>query len=350
MGLAHTRNLPIFEDLLCLDWRRGPHSTGVAFTGTGKNYTYLKNTVLPWRLIGTKKYADLKKDMPIMMGHNRLATVGNVTSKNAHPFVHGNIILTHNGTLDDVTDLEDAKNFDTDSEAICHSIATIGIDATYKKLKGAWTLVWYDMEKETLNFVSNGKRPMFMQADKRNRSLFWSSDKSLLEMIPYEYNVPMEDTIWSLTDHMLVSYNFKNNGKISKVARKLDYPLPQLPYSTGYHGGVNGGSVIYPPRQTVMGPAGRGRNLAHLADHINKNRDKTKRMVDLDRVQGNAFKLCATLKEYEEAFNDESCSICGDTMKGHWVKAEIIDGDVALCGDCAVHAFKSHFHNLPGGH
>lgn len=114
--------------------------------------------------------------------HCRAATVGNVEKKNAHPFAVDHVIGMHNGSI--TTDFTNKKQFDTDSEALYHNIATMGVDAAIKDLpfSAAYALVWLDRKKNTLNFLRNAQRPLFVVH--QGITLYWSS----LE----------EDLIWGL--------------------------------------------------------------------------------------------------------------------------------------------------------
>src|SRR3546814_3133548 len=98
------------------------------------------------------------------VGHNRFATKGKVNDLNAHPFHYGNIVGAHNGTLEksswDALDKKLGEDTDVDSQAIIKSIATFGIEETVPLLQGAWALVWFDMEAQTLNFLRKDERPL----------------------------------------------------------------------------------------------------------------------------------------------------------------------------------------------
>lgn len=193
----------VFQKLLFCDTFRGEHSTGVysvfkdgkemdliwakeavpgdqfsrsplfkevsereeyTVTSTGKTYT--KSIVRP----------------SIMVGHNRYATQGAINAKNAHPFTHGHITLVHNGTLIDQGLLPDSKDFEVDSENICHSIAKIGIDETVQKLDGAFTLVWFDDNEKTLNILRNEERP-FHLAETNTGEWYGASEEEMLMWI-----------------------------------------------------------------------------------------------------------------------------------------------------------------------
>src|SRR5438105_2352020 len=70
-----------------------------------------------------------------LLGHCRSSTRGGTNKANAHPFQHGDIIGTHNGTLDHSSQrkLIGSTKFGTDSEAVFHEISVNGIEETVKK-------------------------------------------------------------------------------------------------------------------------------------------------------------------------------------------------------------------------
>lgn len=174
--------IDVFEDGLSFDQARGPHSTGVAGMSRNGTINILKDTVLPHRLYRYKdwvKYTDPKQLG--LIGHNRYATIGNVTARNAHPFRCGHIVLAHNGTLRNKDALPDGKKFEVDSEAICNAIATVGIAETWKKIEGAATIVYFDQKEKTLNLVSNGQRPFFYSLVRGSDCIVWCSDKAFLK-------------------------------------------------------------------------------------------------------------------------------------------------------------------------
>lgn len=171
-------DVDIFKKMLIADQFRGEHSTGVfsLYHPYGKDRYF---NVVKEAMSGSEFANDIafKKavngllhatqvgntitgiNQPrVLFGHNRYATVGAVNAKNAHPFTHGHITLAHNGTLRNQSLLPDHKRFEVDSENIAYSVATIGIDETVKKLNGAFALIWYDDNEQTVNFLRNDER------------------------------------------------------------------------------------------------------------------------------------------------------------------------------------------------
>lgn len=75
-------------------------------------------------------------------GHTRLATHGNVTSRNAHPFRFGRIIGAHNGVVSYPKD----RNYQVDSEYLIDQLSRHdgNYQAALANVSGYWGLSWFD--------------------------------------------------------------------------------------------------------------------------------------------------------------------------------------------------------------
>ena len=167
--------------MLLLDQVRGFNSTGIVCVDKNDVYT-MKKAVHSTDFLDMKLANELL-DNPTnkaIIGHNRAATVGAVTNENAHPFTHGDITGVHNGTLRGQYLLPDHKEFAVDSDNIFHSINTIGAEETIKILKGAFTLVWWNAETETLHLTRNRERPMKFAYSEDGKAMYYASESWML--------------------------------------------------------------------------------------------------------------------------------------------------------------------------
>lgn len=158
-----------FTNLLIADSIRGPDSTGVFGVNKQGNVDWIKEKGNPYELIDSTEFGGFKMDMvnnyQMVVGHNRKATVGATTDKNAHPFAEEHIILVHNGSLTNHTTLTEEK-VDVDSHAIVHSFVERGYKETLKDIQGAFALIWFDAKDKALRFVRNDQRPLWLMETK----------------------------------------------------------------------------------------------------------------------------------------------------------------------------------------
>lgn len=181
-GKLEFRDEALTRRLLMYDYFRGMDSTGLAAIHKDGEATCVKIASHPIDLFDMKSFdrALSYGKSNAFIGHNRAATKGAVSNKNAHPYVCGDIIGAHNGTLEysSWADLKKVVGEDqeTDSHAIFECINMIGIEETSTMLAGAWSLVWYDRVSESLNFLRNDKRPMWFAWTDTFDKLIWSSD------------------------------------------------------------------------------------------------------------------------------------------------------------------------------
>lgn len=207
----------IFRTLLVLDSLRGEDSTGVASVvkTTGEIRT-AKEVGDPFQLFDRKSFSYATKNLSkVLIGHNRYATTGNVTRRNAHPFEFPSLVGVHNGTLKSKWKYDDAKDFDVDSEAMYNHIDKKGLQETIKLSDGAWALVWWDKVEETLNFLRNEERPLFFCSSEDEKVLFWASESWMLYAAigrsGIKHTVPV-----SFQEDIHYSMHVDKNGKIFK--------------------------------------------------------------------------------------------------------------------------------------
>ena len=143
-----------------------------------------KQTGDPFQLMDTHSFNDIfKKPLRVLIGHNRYATTGKVTRRNAHPFEFPSVVGAHNGTLTNKHSLTDGHKFEVDSEALFNEIHVNGISKAIAKAKGAWALTYFNKEDNTLNFIRNKERPLSYIFSEDKKVVFWASEAWMLTAV-----------------------------------------------------------------------------------------------------------------------------------------------------------------------
>ena len=155
--------LETFEQMLICDSVRGEDGTGVAGILSNRQAKTVKIGSHPYHLIHSPEYVSWKSQMfqtgKIVIGHNRKATHGTISSENSHPFSEGKIILVHNGTI---PGLKEGTEKEVDSHALADKFNKNHFEDTLLSLGGAWALAWYDLDNHTLYLVRNDERPLYL--------------------------------------------------------------------------------------------------------------------------------------------------------------------------------------------
>lgn len=197
-GNLYQKDLNYFHEGLWAGALRGMHSTGIFTIPSTGDPEVIKTsgTPLHLRMEKGKELSKITCGNKLLLGHNRHATIGDITDDNAHPFDFPRVAGAHNGTLRGRSDskLEHRKAFGTDSEALYFNINNHGIESVIPEMEGAWALVWYNKEDDTLNFLRNGERPLSYAFSKNGQTLYWASEGSMLRWLMKRNNIEMHES------------------------------------------------------------------------------------------------------------------------------------------------------------
>lgn len=374
-GRVTTNDEKVFEDLLQVDVLRGPHSTGVALLSRtnldkSKEPEILKGTLLPQEIIGHKDYKkNTRTLMALMMGHNRFATRGKITPQNAHPFQHGHITLTHNGTIVGLQKFPKHNNFETDSETIAHAISKEGIDEVWSKLTGATALVWWDNQEQSLNFLKNDRRPLMFAYGEDETTVYWASESWMIRSITQRRKVelykgnraatvlwPKENTLFTFRyvkkKDSNYQYELKVSSKAVKAASFSSTSYQGSTYNTrAAHRNYMGGygcpfdnqredpwSEFDPKAHNNMGQRENKKNKVVPVDPA-KRKENEKRFTQF------TDKKRRKEKDIDEATfynNYPHCCLCDQSLEGKYEEAVILTMYEAVCGDCDERATQNN--------
>jgi hypothetical protein len=206
----------IATQLLQMTVERGKDATGVSVLFNDGNYAGLKMGIPSPEFIaryGTteedyegllKLIRDYAKPMRMFLGHCRKATVGNsYDNKNNQPVQVGDIVLIHNGTLDNhniiFEKLACERTGDVDSEAIArlmHHYSNNGqepftmdmLDEVTKRIDGSYSVLGFSGNNPYQMFQMRDLRPAEMILIRPLKAVFVASEKKFIENTLYEYN------------------------------------------------------------------------------------------------------------------------------------------------------------------
>lgn len=220
VGTATDKQLKMLSHLLLLDQMRGEHATGLAKVNlkTGETEVHKKavNAIDYLSMSETKDF--LNKDrQSLYIGHNRFATMGKRDDSGAHPFKHKHITMVHNGVVDRwvLDDLEgyNDKDCTVDSDMVCRTIAEKGIEGAVKVISGAFSLVWWDAESRSLNFLRNERRPMWICHT--DTETMWASEKNFLNVLLARLDKYKGDfEPYEVKPHTLYSWYYDDKGSL----------------------------------------------------------------------------------------------------------------------------------------
>jgi len=176
-------DIDLFENMLITDTIRGSDGTGVFHITASREIMWGKVGAPPFRLINRPNWQKFKntafQEARLLIGHNRKAVMGTVSSENAHPFVHEHIIAVHNGFIDNHASF---GTFDVDSMAIPQVLASEEDPVkALQKFVGAFAIVWYNALTHKLYIVRNAARPLCYVKTSRNYII--ASEQGMLEWL-----------------------------------------------------------------------------------------------------------------------------------------------------------------------
>lgn len=333
----------IFETMLSVGIVRGADSTGIA--GIGDKISIVKDTIFPIELLRTKDYQEniLKNRNICLIGHNRAATRGTISKNNAHPFKHKHITLVHNGTL--LNQIDNKIKSDTDSESICIGIATKGIDEVWKELNGAAAVVYFNENDNSINFITNGERPITWGYSKDLKTAFFASDSWMIRK-PVEYNniKLSKDMIWKPENNELWTLTFDNKKQIIVESSRVLEARKSYSYSGGYNRSYGYGEWgDYEYDENTKGYIKKKDQKVLPFPKKSGKKDDIGGMANIGFLKSQKISPTISKEEFIEIY--DNCSGCGEKLE--YEAVTIISDDIAYCDGCRMIA-EANFLNLGG--
>lgn len=171
------------------------------------------------------------ENISMLMGHNRATTIGATNADNAHPFAHGHIVGTHNGTLSWRTSLPAVpdKPGCTDSEQIYYAMSQgWTLQDIVGKTNGAIALAWYDMKEKSFNIFRNKERTLFY-VPQYTSTIYYASEEWILSQALIKGRNP--ELVKSITPVSVMNHY---KWDLSKSSLSLSItPVQEASYKTG---------------------------------------------------------------------------------------------------------------------
>lgn len=245
--------LKLFSQALYANALRGIDSTGIFSITKEGNINLIKDNVDANTFLKSnnvkKEFENYYLNSRILVGHNRAATKGNITDKNAHPFLIKDTVLVHNGTIYEHKLL---ANTETDSEAICSAISEKPYKEVLENISGAFALIFYKANEKKLYVIKNKERPLWIistnefdficSEPKMGEWLYNRIYKKELEaqyfedLKPYFWNIDSltegfseENPIKEKKNHFFIPNTLQNTSKIYGINKNTLYKNQIIP-------------------------------------------------------------------------------------------------------------------------
>lgn len=160
------------------------------------------------------------------IGHCRSATYKEVSDLTSHPFQHKHITLVHNGHINNMKEIAPQCKIDVDSAHIAHAMGEAEPAEVLPKLRGAFSLVWWDSRDNTLHFARNGERPMYLHYDTLKDVMYFASEYEILFAAASRNNVSLDKDVMETS--VMKHYTFSNPFKLLEYKSEVFTQAPTI--------------------------------------------------------------------------------------------------------------------------
>lgn len=216
-GLFNGKEEKALKELLIVDSLRGVDSTGLAVVPRQSGEVRMaKSLGDPFQLMDTKGFEAIFKGLNrVAIGHNRYGTVGKNSRANAHPFEFETLVGAHNGTLKSKWNIPEGSKHDVDSQALYAHMDKEGVKDLMQYMEGAWALVWWDKVEDTINFLRNKERTLYLTYANNDSCVFWASERWMLEGVLARNDIKHSEP-YILGEDVHLSIEIGMDGKMEK--------------------------------------------------------------------------------------------------------------------------------------
>jgi len=191
----------VFTRLLVLSELRGRHATGVALVDRNSRHWLAKRAVPASAFVADPVYqkilSRLGNDSAVLLGHARWATRGSVEDdRNNQPIRAGQVIGTHNGTIENADELFERlalrRTAEVDSEVLFRAAAETlrsgaldeaEILAFLALCHGQVAAALISREEPGRLLLIRGNRPLQVRYHARLRTAIWASEALFLDAV-----------------------------------------------------------------------------------------------------------------------------------------------------------------------
>jgi hypothetical protein len=312
---------------------RGDHSSGIAvLRNDGSKRPWIVKTIgdpfnifhNPEAMKEMKKFFEGSKASAGAFGHGRLATRGEISHRNAHPFVEGHITLVHNGTINAGLDMkqecEEGKQVDVDSHALAIEMSKIGVREALAKVNGAFAIIAHDQKEKCVYFARNKERPLHY-LDHNTRLMVMSEFGALTYLgwreTKYQANSLRADLFKEFKENILYKYDLTKftlteEGPIKEVRTSSESGVPF--YQSPKGGTVASKGEILLLLKKIIPPARKSKEYTYIFedDELDEYIGRSSSLFDvnegalataprfyMERVNGRAATRTVRMKEVE---------------------------------------------------
>ena len=212
-SINETSNMPIIIDRMRVLLNRGYDSIGVGFVKDGKIIvSKFATEKMKWDeiILKLEKELDFNTKINNLVLHTRWATHGGVSDINAHPHVSldNNIVLVHNGVIDNIVDLTLAlKKFpasNTDSSIITELIAVEfkkinnleqSIKNVLKLVHGTWVLIIISPLYPNNIYIARNNTPLIIGKTNTGDLMMVSEKSAFIDTVTEIYSVKNKEIL-----------------------------------------------------------------------------------------------------------------------------------------------------------